>query len=43
MIQDRFASVNGIRLHYLVAGKGEPVILLHGYAAKQSHVATVDG
>lgn len=31
-ITDRFANVNGVRLHYLVAGKGEPVILLHGYA-----------
>ncbi|HET9713892.1 MAG TPA: alpha/beta hydrolase [Pyrinomonadaceae bacterium] len=31
-IEDRFASVNGVRLHYLTAGKGEPVILLHGYA-----------
>src|SRR5882724_358588 len=31
-IQDRFASVGGVRLHYLIAGKGDPVILLHGYA-----------
>ena len=31
-IEDRFAEVNGVRLHYLIAGKGEPVILLHGYA-----------
>lgn len=31
-IEDRFANVNGVRLHYLIAGKGEPVILLHGYA-----------
>ena len=29
---DRFATLNGVKLHYLVAGKGEPVILLHGYA-----------
>ena len=36
-IQDRFASVGGVRLHYLVAGKGEPVILLHGYA-ENSHM-----
>jgi hypothetical protein len=28
MIQDGFASVNGVKLHYLTAGKGEPVILL---------------
>jgi pimeloyl-ACP methyl ester carboxylesterase len=29
---DRFAEVNGVKLHYLAAGKGDPVILLHGYA-----------
>lgn len=28
----RFADVNGIKMHYLEAGKGEPVILLHGFA-----------
>ena len=37
LIQDRFASVGEVRLHYLVAGKGEPVILLHGYA-ENSHM-----
>jgi hypothetical protein len=31
-VNDRFANVNGVRLHYLTAGRGEPVILLHGYA-----------
>ena len=36
-IEDRFANVNGVRLHYLIAGKGEPVILLHGYA-QNSHM-----
>src|SRR5258705_13176047 len=36
-IQDRFASVGGVKLHYLIAGKGEPVILLHGYA-QNSHM-----
>jgi pimeloyl-ACP methyl ester carboxylesterase len=30
--QSRVASVNGVELHYLVAGSGPPVILLHGYA-----------
>ena len=29
---DRFARVNGVRLHYLLGGKGNPVVLLHGYA-----------
>ena len=37
LIQDRLASINGVKLHYLVAGKGEPVILLHGYA-ENSHM-----
>jgi pimeloyl-ACP methyl ester carboxylesterase len=36
-IRDRFANVNGVRLHYLIAGKGTPVILLHGYA-QNSHM-----
>ena len=36
-IDDRFTSVNGVRLHYLIAGKGDPVILLHGYA-ENSHM-----
>jgi pimeloyl-ACP methyl ester carboxylesterase len=36
-IQDRFANVAGLRLHYLVAGNGDPVLLLHGYA-ENSHM-----
>lgn len=36
-IESRFTEVNGVRLHYLVAGKGEPVLLLHGYA-QTSHM-----
>ena len=36
-IESRFAEVNGVRLHYLVAGKGDPVLLLHGYA-ENSHM-----
>ena len=35
--QDKFADVNGVRLHYLVAGKGDPVVLLHGFA-ETSHM-----
>src|ERR1700738_1072416 len=31
-MESKFADVNGIRLHYLIAGKGEPVVLLHGFA-----------
>jgi len=29
---ERFAKVNGVRLHYLIGGKGSPVVLMHGYA-----------
>jgi pimeloyl-ACP methyl ester carboxylesterase len=36
-IQSRSAEVNGIRIHYLIAGKGEPIVLLHGYA-QNSHM-----
>jgi hypothetical protein len=25
------ASVNGIQLHYVIGGKGEPIVLLHGW------------
>ena len=31
VIQSRAAQVEGIKLHYLTAGHGPPVILLHGY------------
>src|SRR6201991_4572403 len=37
VIKDRFATVNGVKLHYLIAGKGDPVVLLHGYA-ENSHM-----
>jgi pimeloyl-ACP methyl ester carboxylesterase len=30
-IQSRFATVDGIRIHYLTSGQGPAVILLHGY------------
>jgi hypothetical protein len=29
--QSKFAEVNGVRLHYLIAGKGDAIVLLHGY------------
>jgi pimeloyl-ACP methyl ester carboxylesterase len=35
--ESRFAEVNGVKLHYLVAGKGSPVVLLHGYT-QTSHM-----
>jgi pimeloyl-ACP methyl ester carboxylesterase len=31
------ATVNGVKIHYLSAGKGTPVVLLHGYA-ETSHM-----
>ena len=36
-IESRFSDVNGVRLHFLTAGEGDPVILLHGYA-QNSHM-----
>jgi pimeloyl-ACP methyl ester carboxylesterase len=36
-IRSGFANVDGTRLHYLVAGQGDPVVLLHGYA-ETSHM-----
>jgi pimeloyl-ACP methyl ester carboxylesterase len=35
--QSRFATINGVKLHYLIAGKGDPIVLLHGYA-ETSHM-----
>ena len=34
---ERFADVNGVKLHYVIGGKGSPVVLLHGYA-ETSHM-----
>lgn len=34
---ENVAEVNGVRLHYLIGGKGSPVVLLHGYA-QTSHM-----
>jgi pimeloyl-ACP methyl ester carboxylesterase len=35
--ESKFAEVNGVRLHYIVAGKGDPIVLLHGFA-ETSHM-----
>ena len=35
--QSRFAEAGGVKLHYLIAGKGDPVVLLHGFA-ETSHM-----
>ena len=34
---NKYATVNGVKLHYLAAGEGSPVILLHGYT-QTSHM-----
>lgn len=31
VIEQRTATVNGIRLHYMISGSGSPVFLLHGW------------
>ena len=36
-VQSRTTEANGTTIHYLIAGKGEPIILLHGYA-QSSHM-----
>jgi pimeloyl-ACP methyl ester carboxylesterase len=36
-IESKFAEANGVRLHYLVVGQGEPVLLLHGFG-QSSHM-----
>src|ERR1700754_3897267 len=36
-MESRFGEVNGTKIHYLVEGKGDPVVLLHGYA-QTSHM-----
>jgi pimeloyl-ACP methyl ester carboxylesterase len=30
-IQRRYANVNGVRIHYAIAGAGDPVLLIHGF------------
>jgi pimeloyl-ACP methyl ester carboxylesterase len=32
LAQHHVARVNGIRMHYVTAGQGDPVVLLHGFA-----------
>src|SRR5947209_5699405 len=36
-VQSGFANVDGVRLHYLISGTGDPIVLLHGYA-ETSHM-----
>ncbi len=36
-MNSQVAEVNGIKMHYLIEGKGDPIVLLHGYA-QTSHM-----
>jgi pimeloyl-ACP methyl ester carboxylesterase len=36
-MESRFGEANGVKIHYLFAGKGDPIVLLHGYA-QNSHM-----
>jgi pimeloyl-ACP methyl ester carboxylesterase len=31
--EDRFFDSNGVKIHYIVEGQGEPVVLIHGFTA----------
>src|SRR2546423_10416220 len=31
--EDHFFDSNGVKIHYIVEGKGEPVVLIHGFTA----------
>jgi pimeloyl-ACP methyl ester carboxylesterase len=35
--QSKMADVNHVQIHYLISGKGDPIVLLHGYA-ETSHM-----
>jgi pimeloyl-ACP methyl ester carboxylesterase len=36
-MESKFAEAGGVRLHYLISGKGDPIVLLHGFA-ESSHM-----
>ncbi len=39
---DRFATLNGVRVHYTVSGKGRPIILMHGWGCNTATLASVE-
>jgi pimeloyl-ACP methyl ester carboxylesterase len=41
--EDQFFDSNGVKIRYRVDGKGEPVVLIHGFAANASFQWTVPG
>ncbi len=42
MTADRFATLNGVRVHYTVAGEGHPIILMHGWGCNTTTLASVE-
>ena len=34
---DQYFDSNGVRIRYVVAGAGEPVVLIHGWSADARH------
>lgn len=39
---DRFATLNGVRVHYTVAGSGKPIILMHGWGCNTTTLASIE-
>lgn len=39
---DRFATLNGVRVHYTVKGEGRPIILMHGWGCSTSTLASIE-
>src|ERR1700750_1062151 len=31
-VEHKYSQVNGITIHYVIGGKGEPLVLIHGFA-----------
>jgi hypothetical protein len=36
--KNQYATVNGVKIHYVIGGKGEPLLLVHGFRPKLVHV-----
>ena len=43
VVRHRFVVVNGVRLHYVEAGAGPAVILLHGFPESAGHISPICG